>query len=222
MSKGKTMTILHKNLSLLDVNVKFDPVGGMKFSGYASKFNDIDSYNDTIAPGAYKNTLSNRKRPVRMRWNHYGEIIGKWVILKEDDFGLYVEGELTPNHSKAEDVYALLKHGAIDGLSIGFYLKEFDIKEDGVRVIKEAELVEISVVEEPADLGATIGDVKSELTEMKTLKEIETLLRDAGKFSRAEATAIVSRVKSIGEPSDSEQNQDAKAILAVAMKLKTL
>ena len=218
------MTILHKNINLTDVQVKLDPVGGMKFSGYASKFNDIDSYNDTIAPGAYAKTLENRTRPIRLRWNHYGEIIGKWVMIREDDYGLYVEGELTPNHSKAEDVYASLKHGAIDGLSIGFYLREFEVKPDGIRVIKEAELVEISVVEEPADLGAIIGDVKSAVTEMKTLKEIETLLRDAGKFSRAEATAIVSKVKSIGEPSDSEKKnqEDAKAILAIALKLQSL
>lgn len=218
------MTILHKSIGLQDVSVKFDPVGGMKFSGYASKFNDIDSYNDTIAPSAYTKTLENRKRPVRMRWNHYGEIIGKWITIREDDYGLYVEGELTPNHSKAEDVYALLKHGAIDGLSIAFYLKDFDIKHDGVRVLKEIDLVEISVVEEPADLGARIEDIKSAVTEAKTLKEIETLLRDAGKFSRTEATAIVSRVKSIVEPSDSETKPqlDAKAVLAIAMKLKTL
>lgn len=220
------MTILHKNINLTDVQVKLDPVDGMKFSGYASKFNDIDSYNDTIMQGAYTKTLSNRERPIRLRWNHYGEIIGKWTTIKEDDYGLYVEGELTPNHSKAQDVYALLKHGAIDGLSIGFYLRDFEIKPDGVRVIKEAELVEISVVEEPADLGAVIGDVKSALSEMKTLKEIENLLRDAGKFSKAESTAIVSRVKAIGEQSDSDKPKetsiDAKTALAIAFKLKTL
>jgi len=220
------MTILHKNINLSEVQVKFDPVGGMKFSGYASKFNDIDSYNDTIAPGAYTKTLENRKRPIQLRWNHYGEIIGKWIMIREDDYGLYVEGELTPKHRKAEDVYALLKHGAIDGLSIGFYLRDFDVKPDGVRVIKEAELVEISVVEEPADLGATVNDVKSTLNEMKTLKEIETLLRDAGKFSKAESTAIVSRVKAISEQSDSdelkEESIDAKTALAIAFKLKTL
>lgn len=197
------MTILHKNINLTDVQVKLDPVGGMKFSGYASKFNDIDSYNDTIAPGAYTKTLENRTRPIRLRWNHYGEIIGKWVMLKQDDYGLYVEGELTPNHSKAQDVYALLKHGAIDGLSIGFYLRDYETRSDGVRVIKEAELVEISVVEDPADLGAKIGDVKSALNEMKTLKEIETLLRDAGGFSRNDATALVSRIKSLYQ-SDSD------------------
>lgn len=220
------MTILHKNLNLSEVQVKLDQTGAMKFSGYASKFNDIDSYNDTILPGAYAETLQNRQRPIRLRWNHWGDIIGKWTVIKEDDYGLYVEGELTPDHSKAQDVYALLKHGAIDGLSIGFYIIDSEMRADGVRVLKQIELVEISIVEEPADLGAVIGDVKSALSEMKTLKEIETLLRDAGRFSKAEATAIVSRVKAIGEQSDSdkpkENSIDAKTALAIALKLKTL
>lgn len=214
------MTILHKNINLTDVQVKLDPVGGMKFSGYASKFNDIDSYNDTIAPGAYTKTLENRTRPIRLRWNHYGEIIGKWVTLKEDDYGLYVEGELTPNHSKAQDVYALLKHGAIDGLSIGFYLRDYETRSDGVRVIKEAELVEISVVEDPADLGAKIGDVKSALNEMKTLKEIETLLRDAGGFSRNDATALVSRIKSLCQSDSDAEKKRLEAVKQMFERFK--
>jgi hypothetical protein len=215
------MTILHKNINLTEVQVKLDPVGGMKFSGYASKFNDIDSYNDTIAPGAYAKTLENRTRPIRLRWNHYGEIIGKWVTLKEDEYGLYVEGELTPNHSKAQDVYALLKHGAIDGLSIGFYLKDYETRSDGVRVIKEAELVEISVVEDPADLGAKIGDVKSALNEMKTLKEIETLLRDAGGFSRSDATALVSRIKSLCQSDSDAEQKRLEAVKQMFERFKT-
>jgi len=215
------MTILHKNINLTDVQVKLDPVGGMKFSGYASKFNDIDSYNDTIAPGAYAKTLQDRKRPVRMRWAHWGDVIGKWVTLKEDDYGLYVEGELTPNHSKAQDVYALLKHGAIDGLSIGFYLRDYETRSDGVRVIKEAELVEISVVEDPADLGAKIGDVKSALNEMKTLKEIETLLRDAGGFSRNDATALVSRIKSLCQSDSDAEQKRLEAVKQMFERFKT-
>lgn len=211
----------HKNITLDEVQVKFDTVAGMKFSGYASVFNSVDSYGDTILKGAYAKTLVGRKRDIRMRWNHYGEVIGKWVRVEEDEKGLYVEGELTPNHSKAEDVYALMKHGAVDGLSIGFILKDFEMKDD-VRVLKEIDLIEISVVEDPADLGAKIGDVKSAINEAKTLKEFETLLRDAGKFSRSDATAIVSRIKSLGEPSDLEpKDEEQKMALAVMLKLKT-
>ena len=90
--------------------VKFDE-SGLKFSGYASVFNGVDSYNDTIIKGAYSETLKNREREIKMRWNHVGPVIGKWTEIKEDDTGLWVEGELTPNHSLANDVAASMKHG---------------------------------------------------------------------------------------------------------------
>lgn len=213
------MKILHKSLSIDSAQVKFDTVGGMKFSGYASKFNDIDSYGDTIAPGAYLSTLSNRKRPIQMRWNHYGEVIGKWMKLEEDDYGLFVEGELTPNHSKAADVYALLKHGAIDGLSIGYMPKEHEMLDNGIRVLKEIELFEISIVEQPADLGATISDVKNMIDEMQSFKEMERFMREAWGVSRSDAALLLHRVKEICQPSESEQENQYVAI-ATALTLK--
>lgn len=164
--------------------------------GYASVFGGIDSYGDTIIPGAYEKTLIDRQRPVLMRWNHFGPIIGKWTEIKEDEKGLYVEGELTPGHSVADDAAASLKHGAVDGLSIGFMLKQST--ENGVlRELREIELIEISVVEEPADNQARIASVKSALQQCKSLKEVESLIRAQFKLSQTEATAIVASVKRV-------------------------
>lgn len=214
------MTMLHKSLTLSEVEVKFDHVAGMKFSGYASKFNGIDSYGDTIIKGAYTKTLENRQRPIQMRWNHYGDVIGKWTRIEEDENGLYVEGELTPGHSKAQDVYASLKHGSISGMSIGYYVKDHEFKDD-IRVLKEIELIEISIVETPADLGAQVTDLKAAAEGLKTLKEVESLLRDVGGFSKAVAQTIISRVKAISEPRDAEQTEEAIAA-AIALKLKSI
>ena len=80
------------------------------------------------------------------------------------------------------------------------------------------------MVEEPADLGARIGSIKSALDACQSIKEIETLLREAGGFSKADATSLVGRIKrlSLGEPVGSEpedrlkqflQEQTLKAIL---------
>jgi HK97 family phage prohead protease len=187
----------HKNLELSAIALKFDDSRPGFFSGYASKFGGVDSYGDTILPGAYKKTLRKRERPVLLRWNHYGPVIGKWTKLEEDDAGLYVEGELTLGHSVADDAYALLKHGAVTGLSIGYRIVQVTDRLDGTRDLKELQLIEISVVETPADLAAQIGDVKGVIDGADSLKEIEALLRDAAGFSRADATALVSRVKSL-------------------------
>jgi HK97 family phage prohead protease len=204
------MKLQTKQIPLEKVELKLADDNKLSFSGYASKFGLVDAYGDTIQEGAYKNTLKNRERPIRLRWNHYGDVIGKWLKVVEDDVGLYVEGELTPGHSKAQDVYALLKHGAIDGLSIGYRVKSYEQINEDRRLLKDIELVEISVVEEPADLGATVESVKSSIEECKNLKDCETILRDAG-LTRAEATALVSRIKSIGQ-SDSVHEQQKQAL----------
>jgi len=194
------MQIEKKLLDAASIELKFDADKGT-FEGYASVFDGVDSYGDTIISGAYAKTLKKRDRTVKMRWNHYGPVIGKWTEMREDERGLYVKGELTPGHSVAGDVLASLKHGAIDGLSIGFYPVKYKEDEEGKRTLQEIELVEISVVEEPADLSARITAVKSEIEQVQTLKEIEQILRDAG-FTKSSAVALISRIKSLslGDP----------------------
>ena len=186
-----------KSLDLAKCEIKAQDDGTMRFAGYASVFGGVDSYGDTIDPKAYDETLKNRKRPVRMRWNHYGPVIGKWLKMQVDERGLYVEGELTPGHSVASDVYASLKHEAVTGMSIGYFVKEAEGRENGTTLLKQIELVEISVVEEPADNAAQVGDVKSQLDDCKSLKEIEAILRDVGRFSQTEAKSLIAKVKAV-------------------------
>ncbi|WP_121543090.1 HK97 family phage prohead protease [Candidatus Rickettsia colombianensi] len=50
----------------------------------------------------------------------------------------------------------LIKQGAIDGLSIGFYIKNSVYNDARQRVITEAELLEISIVTFPANQSAKI------------------------------------------------------------------
>lgn len=213
----------HKLFSLEAAEIKFSTEKPGFFAGYASKFHGIDAYGDTVFSGAYKSTLENRKRPVQMRWNHYGDVIGKWLTIKEDEHGLYVEGELTPGHSKANDVYALLKHGAISGLSIGYRPVKSVENETGGRDLHEIDLVEISVVESPADLSAQIANVKSAIADATTLKEIESLLRDAGGFTRADACALVARIKSLGQSDSAPEKKASFAqLLALNAAVATL
>jgi HK97 family phage prohead protease len=213
-----------KQIALDNVSFKFEPNKPGIFSGYASTFNGVDAYGDTIVPGAYKKTIKKRARPVRMRWNHFGPIIGIWPSMEEDDKGLFVTGELTPDHSVAQNVYASMKHGAVDGLSIGYRAVKIEDHGNGTRTLKEIELIEISIVEEPADLGAKITEVKN-LIEMinsiDELKEFESLLRDSAGFSKAAATALVSRIRALGDQGRAEKSGPAKlAELIQAINIK--
>lgn len=209
-----------KMLQIESCRLKFDD-DTRTFEGYASQFDGVDSYGDTIKKGAYEKTLKDRDRPIRMRFNHFGPVIGKWMEIREDEKGLFVRGQLTPGHRVAEDVYASMKHGAIDGMSIGYVV---DLDEEGAAVknenggydLSEIHLIEISVVEEPADLGATVSAVKewkADLEQVESLKEVETYLREAAGFSRSAATALVSRVKTLaqGDPAAKTNESDSRS-----------
>ena len=58
-------------------------------------------------------------------WNHNdSEPIGVYTNIYEDEKGLYVEGKLLIDDvPRAKSTHALLKAGAIDGLSIGYSTK---------------------------------------------------------------------------------------------------
>jgi phage head maturation protease len=117
-------------------------------------------------------------------------------------------------------VKALLSHGAIDGLSIGFYPKEYEIDEEKERrTIKKIDLVEVSVVEEPADLRARVTQIKSAIEAAQTIRDIEAALRDAG-LSRAASQTLVAKMKSMLQ-GELEAEHKAAAIAAAFQQFKS-
>ena len=108
----------YKTIELKDVELKSEE-DGATFSGYASVFNGNDLVGDTILPGAFKETI--KLSTPKMFFNHdsFSLPIGKWIKVEEDEKGLKVVGELTPGNPQSEAVKAALKHGTVDGLSIG-------------------------------------------------------------------------------------------------------
>lgn len=219
--------LLRKTLSLSNVQLKMDGAKG-RFAGYASVFGGVDSYGDTIVKGAYESTLRKNGKPkmyLEHSWasfsgNGAGLLpVGKYDIAKEDDHGLYVEGELTPGMSVSTDVRAAMEHGTIDGLSVGGFVQkgDYDETESGRVIRKWTNLIEISVVAMPADSAARIQSVKHEgletaIAELQTIRELEYLLRDAGGFSKGAAQALVARVKSLKGQGDPDQMAEAKAM----------
>ena len=208
-----------KTLLLSDCQIKMDDGGEGRFSGYASVFGGVDSYGDTILKGAYEYSLKKNGKPKMFaQHDYYALPVGKWLVAKEDDHGLWVEGEFTPGMARAQETYAAVKHGTVDGLSIGYRLQDGDYEEldDGKRLIKRVtNLVEVSVVTFPADTAARVdlSSVKSALDDLETIRDFERFLRDAGGLSKGLTEALVSRAKIVfgrGEPDP--QAIDAKAL----------
>lgn len=210
----------HKSLPLSDCQIKLASDGVGLFEGYASKFGGNDAVGDTIIKGAYIKTLE-AYGPPKMFVNHDMSKLpaGRWPEVFEDDIGLRVKGELTPGMSQSSDVLAAMKHGTIDGLSIGFVITrgDWESKQDGGRIIKNfSRLPDISIVTFPCDDGARIdlSSVKAEgLDEIHTERDLEYFLRDAGNFSRSLAKAVASRAKSIYQRDAEAEDERTRAAM---------
>lgn len=178
--------------------------GSRTFEGYGSVFNTVDSYDDTIAKGAFKQTLKDWKakgKLPKMLLQHGGGFfggtaddmvpIGKWDDMKEDDYGLFMRGHLfNIQTDRAQATYAALKEGELDGLSIGFQTRKSKMDEEtGIRTLTEINLWEVSLVTFPANDPARVTAVKAD-GELPTEREFERFLRDAG-FSAKQAKAII-------------------------------
>jgi HK97 family phage prohead protease len=184
--------------------------------GYGSVFGVKDSYADIIQKGAFvKSIAAHRegKSMPAMLWQHdASQPIGIWTEMSEDANGLKLKGKLAMDTVKGSEAHALLKMGAINGLSIGFMTKQssYDEKTE-IRTLTEVELWEVSLVTFPANTKARVTNVKS-ADELQTPKDAERFLRDSG-MSKADALSFVTRVMRMGETrSDSaDSTTEAKA-----------
>ena len=140
--------------------------------------------------------------------------------IKEDDVGLYVEGEVNMDVQQGREAFALMKQGALSGLSIGYntVTAEWDEKQL-TRKLLQLDLWEVSPVTFPAGDSARISSVKA-FQAFTSMSEVEDALRDAG-FSSKEAATLISRIKALAPMSDSGDAQagDVKAALQILKSL---
>jgi HK97 family phage prohead protease len=152
--------LIHSALEIDAKSVKDDGA----FEGLAAAFGNVDQGRDVIVKGAFAKSLQARPAGrVKMLFQHRSdEPIGVWDSLVETSKGLFARGRLVLESARAREAHALMKAGALDGLSIGFRaLKdEFD-RAKGVRRLLEVDLREISIVTFPMNEEAAITAVKN-------------------------------------------------------------
>lgn len=217
---------------IITVPLEIKALDEREFEGHGSVFKNIDLGGDIVAPGAFKRSLALHKKAgglPQMFWMHDpSRVPGKWLDMKEDARGLHVRGVLADT-PLGNEVHTLLKMDAVRGLSIGYRTLDQDWTEDGSRVIKEAELWEVSVVSLPMNPLAQVAHVKSQLSAageyVPTPREWERILRDVG-CSRSVAKTLMSKMfdaevlwdadqpprDAQGEPTESDLEQAAKAV----------
>lgn len=170
------------------------------FEGYASTFGNVDLGEDVIMSGSFANSLI--KTPnVPILWQHQmAEPIGYSFQLREDAKGLFVSARLPKDDTLvAGRVMPQMKIGSITEMSIGFFVENCEYQ-DEIRVIKEIELFEISLVTKAMNPKALISSFKS----LESLSDVEKSLKERG-FSNTEAKTLISKIKEFSNQRDAEE-----------------
>lgn len=195
-------------------DIKRDPkTGVLRITGYAVKWESINAYGEKFIRGAFAEVCAAFKsgtKKVHAYYNHGWRMwfldsfmamrIGKYLRIEEDDVGLLVELEFTPNMQWAQNIAAMVEHGTVDGFSIAFYPPApMDIDDKGTHIeIKRADLYEISVVDEPADDSARVITEES-IDSVETQDDAIELLRSLGLCGEY-ADKLISRLNSFSKP----------------------
>jgi len=207
--------------------------GFVHIKGYASTFGNIDRVGDKIEQGAFSMSLTERM-PKLLYQHKMSEPLGVIDKAYETEVGLVIEARMPKDNSTVKDLLPLLKMGALGDFSIGFSVKEAEMGEDGIRILKEVDLWEVSIVTIPANARAKIMQVKKLETELNQIKqkkgtdmdektvdafkaesistkrEFEQMLKDTGVFTKKAAVILASKFKEVevqGDPVTTKNNQ---------------
>jgi HK97 family phage prohead protease len=137
---------------------------GRTLEGYTSVFGVTDLGRDVVHPGAFAKTLAERGNKLRFLWQHNpAEPLGKILEAREDERGLYLKAVISDT-ARGRDALALLRDGAISGLSIGYDAIQADYTKDQagntVRNLREVRLWEASLVTMPMNEAAGVTALK--------------------------------------------------------------
>ena len=133
-----------------------------QISGYASLFWTRDLNDDVTAAGAFGASVAKTGAGgVKMLCQHDADRpVGVWDEAFEDGRGLFVRGRILDATPEGRLCAALVRAGAMDGLSIGFRTTKARPDESGrLRVLTAVDLWEVSIVTFPMLPGARIDTV---------------------------------------------------------------
>lgn len=175
---------------------------GMYIEGYFSVFNsNYEIYpgcTESVAPGAFSNTLGG---DIKALCDHDTRLVlgrnkAGTLELREDSHGLWGRITINPNDSDAVNLYERVKRGDVDQCSFGFDIREeeADFRDDGSVhfTIRDVELFEVSVVTFPAYAETSVSARKQDVAEIQKRKldawKISTRARLKGEKNGTEST----------------------------------
>jgi HK97 family phage prohead protease len=124
--------------------------------GYASK-SIVDRDWDLI-PSEAIDINNFLKNPIILYQHNKSEPVGKAVSIEKRTDGLWMKVLISET---AANIKTLITEGILQAFSVGFILKDWEFKDNGVLVYKDIELTETSIVSVPANQDALFSQVKS-------------------------------------------------------------
>lgn len=193
--------------------------GELRIEGYAST-TSLDRSSDVIQSTAWNKSggLRNFQQNPILLFNHnYDKPVGKVTEIITDAKGLKIKGIISKS---AGDVYNLVKEGVLSTFSVGFMIKDADYDKDveGL-IIKDAELLEISVVSVPCNQDATFSVAKSfddhndYLTFRKQFETVSEPMPSADTGSKSK-DAVASRNKKMDDQTNEAIQKAVESALA--------
>ncbi|WP_454917290.1 phage major capsid protein [Xanthobacter sediminis] len=129
-----------------------------EIEGIAWPFGTPDRVGDVIEKGAF----ASARLPLPMLFGHdMGDPVGAWTEATESPDGLRLKGKmLVDDVARAREVHAMVKAGAVKGLSVGFQTTKAVPRKGGGRTISALDLLEVSLVTVPMHPGAQVTAIK--------------------------------------------------------------
>lgn len=180
--------------------------------GYASTV-DRDRSGDVVSATAWKKGLENYlKNPIILAQHDYDDPIGRMVEHKVDSKGLWIKARI----SAAAEVYGLIKDKVLTAFSIGFKILDADYDQEAdVFLIKDLELMEISVVSVPCNQNTLFSLAKA----FKSPEQYASFKEQfAPKGESAKGLESTTEAKSITEKEWNMNPEEIKQMLADAAK----
>jgi len=139
--------VLHLN-SAFSIKAATDNPSSIYIEGYAST-TDVDRQGDVVPSSVWEKGMTNYlKNPIILAYHDHSNPIGRMTEHKTDSKGLWIKARI----STAAKQFQLIKDGVLTAFSIGFRVLDAEYNSAAeVFLIKELELVEISVVSVPAN-----------------------------------------------------------------------
>ena len=217
--------------------------GTMTVSGYVNRTEQLSNtlgvtkqFKEKISKGVFTRAIQNAQRDIDFLAEHNSKLIlastrNNSLELREDEEGLYMSATITPT-SWGKDYYELISSGILQNMSFGFRTVKDSWKpiEQGLfeRTIEDLELIEVSVVRDPAYSQSTISargidlvedvEIPVELEEeIRQMDELKQMLTSLGEQVTA-LTAEVQELRSIAEKAEEVREEPVEEVVVAEVQ----